>query len=259
MEMPFASDVIVHGLLFAAALLQGVTGIGYALIAGPVLLLALDDAAAVPITAALCWMLSVLLIPGAARFADRRMLLRFIVASVAASPLGLALFLVADPPALKLMAGVVIGALTAAMLSNAAAFASAPGARDDYAAGAVAGAMGGALSILGPPISLRMTAQRMPKARNRATVLAYFVLVYPVVFCGQSLISGGDGTAALTQALGYTPATIAGAIGGWLLAPLVSEALFRNVVVAILILTTASLIVDGLWSIAGWEARHGGV
>lgn len=248
--MPDAADIVVHGLIFAAAFLQGVTGIGYALIAGPVLLLALNDAAAVPITAALTWMLSLLLIPSAARFADRRLLARFILASLAAAPIGLTLIVFATPEALKLLAGAVIGALTLVMLSQAATALAAPNARNDYAAGALAGAMGGALSILGPPISLRMTAQRVPKARSRATVLVYFGLIYPVVFLGQTVLIGSGG-AALDGALAYAPATAAGALVGWLAAPAVSEAAFRKIIIVILILTAASLIVDGLRNLGG--------
>lgn len=248
--MPSPEEIAVHGLLFAAALLQGVTGIGYALIAGPVLLLALNSEVALPITAALTWMLSVLLIPSAVRFIDRALLTRFVLASLAAAPLGLALLLIATPAVLKLLAGVVIGGLTFAMLSGARSAAASPGAKGDYAAGAVAGAMGGALSILGPPISLRMTAQRTPKSVSRGTVLAFFVLIYPAIFLGQSSIGDG-GALALGEALGYAPATTAGAVAGWALAPHVSEALFRKIVVAVLICTTASLIVDGLRSLAG--------
>lgn len=243
-------DLLIHGMLFAAAMLQGVTGIGFALIAGPVLLLALDGAVAVPITAVLTWMLSLLLIAGAARSVDRALLARFMLASVAAAPIGLAMLLAANPAALKLLAGAVIGLLTIVMLWGAAAKASKPGARSDYAAGALAGAMGGALAILGPPVALRMTAQNVPKTRNRATVLAYFVLVYPVVFLGHSLIGVGGG-GALASAMSYAPASVAGAVVGWLLTPHVSEALFRRIVALVLISTTASLIVDGLSDIGG--------
>lgn len=241
-----ASAIAVHGLLAAAAFLQGVTGIGFALIAGPVLLLALNDGVAAPITALLTLAISVLLLPGAWRAVDRTLFLRFITAALLALPLGFLLFAVASPTLLKLIAGLVIGGLTAAMITGASAASASPGRAGDAAAGALGGALGGALSILGPPLSLRMTALGLPKAVNRGTVIAFFVASYPVVFAGQSLLGAGGAGDTAFRALAYAPATLLGAVAGQLAASRVSEAFFQRLVQLVLIAMAASLILDSL-------------
>jgi uncharacterized membrane protein YfcA len=247
--MDAPAQLLAHGALFAAGLLQGVTGIGFALIAGPVLLLALDAGAAAPISALLCCAVALSLAARSWRHIAPRLLARFAVAAVCAAPLGLALLASATVPILKLAAGAALAAMTALMLAGRRRAAAGPALPGDLAAGAVAGALGGALSILGPPIALRMAARGVENAVNRATVQAFFVLLYPPLFLAQSAVLGA-GAPTLGQVLAYVPASLFGAAAGHALAGRVSAALFRRLVIAVLIVTAAALILDGARGLA---------
>jgi len=85
-------EILVQLLVAAAAFLQGVTGIGFALVAGPVLLMALNDASALQITALLNLLIALVLAPSVAGRADMTLLKRFGAAALIALPFGLALF-----------------------------------------------------------------------------------------------------------------------------------------------------------------------
>jgi len=245
-----AVEIAVQLLVTTAAFLQGVTGIGFALIAGPVLLMALDDGSALQITALLNLLIAGLLAPAVFSQVDCAFLKRFATAAVVAFPFGLGLFATASPDVLKLTAGVVVGLLTLMMIMGAGAHAAAPGRGVDWLAGGIASALGGALSMLGPPVSLRMAAQKIEKHRNRATVLAFFVAGYPLVFLGQALVTKISAE-PLWGTLNYAPATLVGAIGGRIAVQHVSEVFFRRLVMVVLMATAASLIVNALRSWLG--------
>ncbi|MEO1505436.1 MAG: sulfite exporter TauE/SafE family protein [Pseudomonadota bacterium] len=241
-------EILVQLLVAAAAFLQGVTGIGFALVAGPVLLMALNDASALQITALLNLLIALVLAPSVAGRADMTLLKRFGAAALIALPFGLALFALASPSILKLVAGVVVGGLTIAMIRGARGGTIKTDARGDWMAGGLAGALGGALSMLGPPISLRMAARRIEKSRNRATVLAFFVVGYPLVFVGQSLATEFSAD-PLWGTLIYAPATLIGAFAGQFAVKHVSELFFRRLVMVVLLATAVSLIIDAMRSV----------
>lgn len=243
-------EIAVQLLVAAAAFLQGVTGIGFALIAGPVLLMALDDGSALQITALLNLLIAALLAPAVFSRVDWPLLKRFATAALVAFPFGLGLYAIASPDALKLTAGAVVGLLTVMMLLGAGPQATPPDHRVDWLAGGIAGALGGALSMLGPPVSLRMAAQKIEKHRNRATVLAFFVIGYPLVFWGQALVTKFS-MEPVWGTLNYAPATFVGAIGGQIAVRHVSEVFFRRLVIIVLLATAASLITDALRSWLG--------
>ena len=259
-------DVLLHAIVAMAAFMQGVTGIGFALIAGPAFLMALDDAGALQITALLCLATALAMAPGARPWVEWPLFRRFALSSLALFPVGLALYAYAEPADLKLMAGLTVGALTAIMVFGGRR-ASPDGASvgrnvgpnvgpkigpkigpsigpgGDFAAGGLAGVLAGALAMPGPPISLRMTAARLEKRRNRATVQAFFVLIYPIIFAGQAAAAGFRMETVWT-ALAFLPAVLIGAFGGQFAMAHVSERLFRNIVLVLLATTAVALIVD---------------
>ena len=86
------NPILVHAVIFAGAFLQGVTGIGFALIVAPVLLLALNDHSAFQIAALLSLFIAIVMIPVFFREVDRVLLRRFSVSALLIMPLGLFLF-----------------------------------------------------------------------------------------------------------------------------------------------------------------------
>ena len=128
-------DLFLHAVIFAAAFLQGVTGIGFALIAVPAMLLALDEGSPFQIAALLSLTISVALMPGFHAHVDRGLLRRFGVAAAWALPAGLLLFWVATPTALKLFCGVFVAGLTAATVFGLGDWVGRPGRCNRTSAG----------------------------------------------------------------------------------------------------------------------------
>lgn len=222
--------LLLHAVIFAAAVLQGVTGIGFAMIAAPAILLAVGDASALQIAAIHSFLITVVLFPMSRGSIDRPRLRLFVPAAAIGLPVGFLFLSFADIDALKLLCGALVTLLAAMMIFGAGDWIGTEGRRYDQIGGAISGFFGGSLSMLGPAVSLRLTAARVPKAQNRATVMAFFLIGYPFVMAGQSLVAGIE-TSMLLGALALAPATLAGALVGHLALPYVSELVFRWIVV----------------------------
>ncbi|MEM7317643.1 MAG: sulfite exporter TauE/SafE family protein [Pseudomonadota bacterium] len=240
--------ILLHVAAALASFFQSVTGVGFGMIAGPVILMVVGDTAAVVVSTLLSWLVAVVLFPLLRRGADWQMAGRLSLGVVLGLPFGLWLLAAADITGLKLVAGCVMSLLIAMTVFGA------PGMRTqhktgDLAFGALGGVFGGALATPGPPAVVRANAVLSGKSEVRATMVAMFVIVWPVILTGQYL-SIGINADILRITLYLTPATLAGiAVGNWA-ASRVSESLFRNVVLAILILTAAGLLIDALGEIA---------
>lgn len=235
-------DLLLQIASLIAAFFQSVTGVGFGMIAGPVILIVLEDPAAVVISTCLSWLIAVCLFPMLRRGTDLSMMLRLLAGAAMGLPLGLWVWSVAGILTLKLLAGVTIGTLTAMMLFGAPGMRT-PGLKADLAFGALGGFFGGCLAMPGPPAALRMTGLRAEKAVSRATLVSFFMGVWPLIFAGQAL-TRGISTSTLTSAGMLVPATLAGIVLGNYAASRVSETFFRRLVIGFLILTAAGLLAD---------------
>lgn len=238
-----AADLLLHAVVAIAAALQGITGIGFALLAGPAILILRDDAASLQVISILTLTIAVLLMPVVYRHVLRRTCLVVSSTAIAVMPVGLWLYSVASVAALKLGAGVLL-----ALLLVATQIAGHGRIRDSGAgaalAGAFAGITGGALAMIGPPVSLYLAATGAPKAAARATVLAAFLPCYLVLIAGQA-VATELGTETLIDTAIFLPALVAGTVAGNVLAGKVDERQFRRVVTVFLAATSAALIADG--------------
>lgn len=237
------TELALHAVVAVAATLQGITGIGFALLAGPALLILRGDAASLQVVALLTLAIALVLMPLVWRAVSRPVLLAVTGAAVSAMPLGLALYAVASVAALKLGAGALLAALLIAM-RLAGPGRVGPGRGPALVAGGIAGVTGGALAMIGPPISLYLTASGARKDTARATVLAAFIPCYLVLIGGQAATAGFS-RATLLDAAAFLPALIAGTLAGHLAAARVDERRFRRVVRGFLAATAAALVLDG--------------
>lgn len=150
--------------VFGASALQSATGIGFGVIAGPVLLIVLNSRAAIQISIGLSLMIAAVLVPSLWRNTDRLLLLRLLAGSAAGVPIGLAVFLSIGIDHLKLLAGLAVlftlvflfrpgaGAKAAGAVSAGAETAGAkrPGKLEQILLGAISGVMSGSLAMPGP-------------------------------------------------------------------------------------------------------------
>lgn len=247
--MDAASIVILNAAAVIAAFFQSVTGIGFGMIAGPVILMVLSDPVAIVISTLMSWLIGLVLFPFLRRGADWALALRLLGGAVAGLPLGLVLVSIASVAVLKLICATAIAVLTAIMVVGAPA-ARRPGTGGDLAFGFLAGVFGGCLAMPGPTAVIRAAGLGLEKARVRATMVTFFAMVWPLIFAGQWL-SLDIGRETFLNAAMLAPATLGGLmIGNWA-ASRASERVFRSMVMVFLVLTSMTLFVDALISLAG--------
>lgn len=238
-------DLALHGVVALAAVMQAVTGIGFALIAGPVILIATDSSSALAVTAILCVSIAVFLVPSIWRTADWPIVRAFSLGSLAGLPLGAGLFAMADVASLKLGAALTLLVLLPAMLRGPRAAER----RIGWHHGILPGILGGALAMPGPPAAMAMAATGAGKTATRSTILCFFAIVYPLVIFSQ-WAAGAVTAAALAQAMvsaaWLAPAAIFGTLLGRWLEPRVDERRFRHAVLAGIGGIAVSLVFDAL-------------
>ena len=171
------------GTTFAAALLQAVSGFGFAVLAVPLYLLLVDPAQAVQLAIILSTALSLAVLPGLRRTIAPALLLRLSVGNLAGLPIGLFSFRHAD----RLLVRFVVGATILAFGVMMAGFRRRGGQpwtpfgrtqTRDFAAGAVAGVATALVGMAGPPVLIYLLLAGTAAQTVRATLLAFFALSY---------------------------------------------------------------------------------
>lgn len=230
--------------IFGASVLQAATGIGFGVIAGPVLLIVLNDGAAIQISVVLNLLIALVLAPSLRQKSDRRLLKSLVIGLAIGSPLGLLIYLHMDIALLKSFAGLVVLFTLFLVLRGARASSSlqgnAAGSVEQVSVGVIAGIMGSSLAMPGPVPAAWMSARGLDKDTIRATILVMFVFAYTVALLLQfSLTEFSTDSMRLTAML--VPSTIAGILGGQFLSSRISEPTFRWLLAVILAFTAILL------------------
>ena len=236
--------VLLNIAVIAAAALQSATGIGFGVIAGPILLIVLNDGSAIQVSIALNLLIAVILAPSLRHNVDRRLLRYLMIGLVIGSPVGLLIFLNIDVNVLKLIAGIgVMLTLSLVYLGSRRALQQSEqfaGRLETVSIGVIAGLMGVCLAMPGPVPAAWMSYKGFDKHAIRSTILAMFVLSYAIALVLQSSMVGiGEETLRLSAAL--TPATILGIVLGNYLSKRITEKLFRRMLTLVLASTALML------------------
>ena len=236
--------IALNFAVFAAAALQSATGIGFGVIAGPVLLIVLNDGSAIQISIVLNLLIAMMLTPSIWQLADRRLLARLLVGLIIGSPLGLLIFLKMDIALLKAFAGLAVMLtlfLTARGNSMSAGTpVKASASTEQVSIGVVAGIMGASLAMPGPVPAGWMSSKGFDKEVIRATILVMFVFAYIVALGLQYGLAGISlGTVKFSAML--APSTIVGIIVGRLISSRLTEQIFRRLLVIVLAATAIIL------------------
>ena len=236
----------LHLAVFVASFLQAATGIGFGIIAGPVILIVMNSGAAIQVSIMLSLLIALVLAPSLHGRADKVLLKRLLVGTAPGLPLGIFVFLLVDVDALKLLAGLAVlfmALITTGLLKfSGANGAPSQGRAKDFAVGVVSGAMCSSLGMPGPVVAARMMMLKQGKETLRATILIMFVFSYMAALAAQVLMVGlSDGGLALAVKL--APATLAGVFFGKFAVEWISERAFRRIISVMLLATAASLLV----------------
>jgi uncharacterized membrane protein YfcA len=205
----------------AGTIAQSVSGIGFALVGGPLLFTVFGPREGVRVAVVLSMLVNVGVLVREHREVMWRRVLPVLVAALAATPLLVIVLADVRPRPLRAAAGavIVIGAVLVALGRT----------RDTgVAGGVVAGLVSATMNVLasagGPAVAVYATGARWDALRLRATLQAYFLSlnVVTLLTLGAPHWSVGD-AATLVSAL------VVGAGAGALLAPRVSATLARSV------------------------------
>lgn len=223
----------------AAAVVQSLSGFGFALMAVPLMSLAVDVRLAV-VTGTLVSVATTLFNAVRERHeADRVLARTLIVSSVAGMPFGFAAFVLLGQRELKVMLGVMV--LTMTFLLVRGTVLAAGSRRDEWASGWVSGFLAVSLSTNGPPLVFLLQGRNVAPAVFRGTISRVFLvsnLVSVTVFLAAGRI-GGD---ALVVAAASAPVVIAAYAIGLRVRPRLDAERFRRLVLGLLFLSGAAAL-----------------
>lgn len=243
-------DLITPAILAAAtllgALVQAATGFGFALIAAPAFLTAMNSSAALQVLVALHIVQSAMVVPGLSAQAPRGMLIALCAGSIVGFPLGLAVFLRLDVQTLKLMIGMAMLMFTMLLLAREYGLIGNGGASDGRGrahspwliatVGMASGFLTAVLVMPGPPLILYLMARGASKDISRAAALTFFAFCY-VVVTALHVAAGGMGLSEWRSVLFLAPVVIVGTMLGTAVATRLTDRWFRNAVYAVLVLS----------------------
>ncbi len=237
-----ALAVIVVVLL--AALLQAATGIGFGIIAGPVLLIAMGDTAAIQVTIVLSTIPSLILVRRSLNAADPALLLHLLGGAAAGLAVGTVLF--ATATVADLTWGAAAAVLAMAVLSTGFHERRVMVRRSSITGrlltGLTSGVMTATLAMPGPPVAAWASATGLEKARTRATLLVVALVCYPAALVLQGLVEGIS-YRVVEECMWLAPPAVAGTFLGQAIAGRVPERLFHRLVTVLLVLVACALVI----------------
>lgn len=239
--------LVLNAVVIVAAGLQALTGIGFGVLAGPIMLMVLDSGSALQISIVLNLLIAVVLVPFVRKRVDRRLLVDLSWGTLAGVPIGVAVFGLIGIVPLKLLAGAAV-ALTIILLVRGNRGTQGDGgstAVSRIALGTASGAMCGSLAMPGPIVAAWMGARDYDSLTVRATILALFILSYSLALLLQG-VSAEIPFETLELALSLAPATLLGIAAGSNLQKYRSENVMRRLVILILGATAITLFCDAL-------------
>lgn len=205
--LPLAATV------FAAAILRGLTGFGFALAAVPLISLAIEPKVAVASTILLQVMIGV---PDLIRLRgswDRGAVARLTLGALAGMPFGIAALAWLDADASRLAIALISLAGLGLMLRQRPGR-SRPGPGIAYAAGACSGLFGSLAAMPGPPAVAYFVARAANPQRARASMLVFFFLSALMTLPGL-MLAGAIETRTIALSLAFLPFLVSGTwVGG---------------------------------------------
>ena len=239
-KVDWPTAVAIVALATTAAVIQALSGFGFALFIVPFLAMLIGPRD----TVMLANLMSVVSSGSQAivlrKSANRRTAGTLMVGSLVGMPLGLAVLLFLDADALKLMiAGMVI--FFTMLLMRGFALHSV-GRAGDLLAGLTSGVLNTSTSMSGPPVVLYLQGKGLAPLHFRATIATYFAVASTIAVL--LLILAGAAQPYVFAAFAISmPAVLAGQRIGNLLFEYIEQALFRRLVYVILLVSGASAVV----------------
>jgi hypothetical protein len=235
----------VAGVVFVAAFIRSALGFGDAVVAMPLLAMALGIRTATPLVAFVGPTISLLILAGSWRKVEFNTAGRLIAATLLGIPVGIyGLARLPEEP-LKIALGLVILLYGVIGLVRPQAKLENEKAWMPWALGASAGILGGAYNTNGPPIVAYGMLRGWPPESFRATLQGYFLPTGLAILAGHGL--AGLWTGAVLSLFVYSlPAIVLGVILGSLLNKKLTHGIFAKLVYLSLTVMGAAMLLRAI-------------
>ena len=229
-------------IAFVAGLVRGFVGFGTALIFLPVAAQITDPVWAVTVLIVMDLAGPAPAIPRALKDGHPKDLLRLVLATALALPLGLLVLFAVDPQWFKLAVSVISLIMLAALMTGKR-YGGEVTPPVVWSTGGIAGLLGGAAGIPGPPVILLYMASSHPARVIRANTTAYLFFCDLMMLAGVFIAGRLAGLPLILGLIAMLPNLLGNLVGGAAFRP-GYESLYRNV--AYLIIAASSL--SGLYA-----------
>jgi uncharacterized membrane protein YfcA len=227
--------------VFLASILQSASGIGFGVVAGPMIVMTTNSSAAVQVSILLSFAIALLLAPSALRGVERPLLKRLVMGTLIGAPMGIAAFTMLSLSALKLLAAAITVLNVLSMLGWLSWKSSASESGQQLVVGVISGALSASLAMPGPAVAAHLGRTTRPKEAVRSATLSLFLWSYPIAYLAQALVATPS-RLALALTLHLLPACVLGVPVGVWLARRISEVVFRRLGIAVMIATALALL-----------------
>jgi uncharacterized membrane protein YfcA len=179
-------DLLLILVLAGATLIRSAFGFGEALIAVPLLALMMPVEVAAPIAVLVSITVAAIVIAQDWRAIHFRSAVHLVLATVVGTPMGLLLLTAAPQRLVKMLLAVCIIGFSSFMLSGARRVALGS-TRATWTFGVLAGVLGGAYGMNGPPLVIYGTLRGWSPQHFRATLQGYFLPASLLVLAGYAM------------------------------------------------------------------------
>ncbi|MBP6473647.1 MAG: sulfite exporter TauE/SafE family protein [Chloroflexi bacterium] len=232
--------ILVFIIVFVAIFVQAVTGFGLALVSMPLLVLVLNIQVASPLVALIGGVAELLLLLHYRADLNIRAVTRLVVASLLGIPVGVLLLRRVDVGVITAVLGLLILLYALYALSGLRLPRLAHQAWG-YGFGFVAGVLGGAYNISGPPVIIYGNCREWPPAEFKSNLQGFFAVSSYTVIAVHAL-SGNFTPAVWQNFLVALPAMFLALFVGLRLDTHLNPERFRRIVLVVLVVLGASLL-----------------
>ena len=214
-------------IILLAALVQGITGFGFALIAVPLLSLFIPEIKSItPIIVGYSLVTNILIFCKSKNHVKLKEIMPLIIFGIIGTPIGTYILLFVNAKILKLTIGLIICVTATAMLKNYKI--RIKNEKLSYGlVGILSGLLNGSIGLSGPPVVLFMTNQGIKKETFRANLSIYGIVTN--IFALTTFILGGIiNNTVVIYAINFFPALLIGSIIGIKFSTIISEKVFKK-------------------------------
>ena len=236
--------VLVLIIILATSVVQAVAGFGFALLAVPLMVVVIDLQSAVIISSFVGTLSNMLQSWQLRNNIDRKLIKRFLLATVIGAPAGLLLFIYANQSALKIVLGLSI--LFGVFVLSRGLELQHVSSWLDWIMGVLSGVLLMATSTNGPPLVFVLQARRIDPATFRATLNMVFLVsgTFGLVIFG---LAGEIFRSDVNVAAFAIPAMVIGVSTGVVIRKYVQQELFKKIVLFLLTIGGLSSLFGGIF------------